>query len=197
MAESDPTWQEAFFDIKQALPNRTLKINDKSDGSLLKQLFIPLLIVPFGTIFFFKILYELIFNNGDLKIIIALVIAVIAIIVGISTGLDVFNKIKAKRILNNPSNQPWQITTNKVTCLDKEFIFNTIIEGKEKILSFEYKLYRPIVLANIIEDDHWVLAIKSKDNETALPIARKLDNLNLTEDERAKLRTAIEQYFYI
>ncbi len=195
MTATDPIWQVAFEDIKQAMPNRELTLNDEGDGSLLRQLYVPILLIPFGIIFFFKMLYDLIIDHSDIKVIITLVIAAILIIVGLSTVFSVFDKIKIKRIINDPINQPWQITTMKVVCLQEEFMFNTFIKDKEKVLSTEYKLHEPIVLSHIKDDDHWVLAIQAKDTKTVWPMSRRLNNINLNDNERASLRAAIERHF--
>ena len=140
-------------------------------------------------------LYDLIIGYSDIEVIITLIIAAILIIVGLSTAFSVFDKIKIKRIINEPKNQPWQITTMKVVCLDKEFMFNTFSEGREKVLSTEYKLHEPIVLSHIEEDDHWVLAIQARDTKTVWPMSKRLNNINFNNNERASLRAAIERHF--
>ena len=74
--------------------------------------------------------------------------------------------------------------------------FTTNVDGKDKKLIVQIDKQQPILLSEMDDESHaWVLAIKAKNTNTALPLTTSLRNIDITATEKAQLQAEINRHF--
>lgn len=125
-----------------------------------------------------------------------LIVSALTFAWGVIMALNLPKKGRIKKIMNDPVNQPWQFTAVDVDCSGECMEFTTNVDGKDKKLIVQIDKQQPILLSEMDDESHaWVLAIKAKNTNTALPLTTSLRNIDITATEKAQLQAEINRHF--
>lgn len=120
-----------------------------------------------------------------------LLLALGALIYGISVFRAIPKKQRLKKLMNAPENQPWEFVAVPATIDCDEVSYTTEVDGQPLELALNFQGRKPVLL-NSDSDQKQVLGIKAKSQNTTVVLCSKLKNLDLTKTEKKPLLDIIK-----